>query len=107
MQLNAGLRIDANDLLDSDRNLSLAATDARIQLRDAQAARRWSVDFDQLNLTLNGPGNFSLTDTDGLILTAANLGGDSSFTTTNADLTLAANPSSNGQLNLSTTGTGR
>jgi len=104
--LPAGLTINANDLLDTDRDLSLAAGSANITLRNAASSRNWATSFNDLILALTGSGDFALTDTNALILTSATTGGNASFTTTNADLTLGSNPAVSGNLSLITTGTG-
>ena len=87
---SGALVIDANDLLDTDRDISLAATNADISLRSANAARRWATDFDHLALTLTGAGDLSLVDANGLTLDAASSSANLAITTTNADLTLPA-----------------
>ncbi len=102
----AGLTISANDLLDTDRDLTLAAGAANITLRNAASARNWTTSFNDLIMSLTGTGAFTLTDANGLNLTSATTGGDASFTTTNADLTLASGPAVSGNLSLNTTGTG-
>ena len=53
-----------------------------------------------------GSGDFALTDSNALTLTSATTGGNASFTTSNADLTLASDPAVAGNLSLLTTGTG-
>ncbi|HEY6527459.1 MAG TPA: filamentous hemagglutinin N-terminal domain-containing protein [Cellvibrionaceae bacterium] len=103
---SAALTINANDLLDTDRDLTLAATNATITLRNAASNRTWVSSFDNLSLTLSGVGDFNLTDANALTLSAASAGGNVNLTTTNADLTLSANTAVAGSLNLTTTGTG-
>ena len=102
----AGLSINANDLLDTDRNLTLAATSASITLRNATAARSWATAFNDLTLALSGGGDLALTDSNALTLISASSDANASFTTTNADLTLSGDPAISGNLSLITTGTG-
>ena len=104
--LPAGLTINANDLLDTDRDLTLSASSANITLRNAASNRNWATSFNDLILALTGSGDFALTDSSALTLTSATTGGNASFTTTNADLTLSSNPAVSGNLSLITTGTG-
>ena len=52
----AGLTINANDVLDTDRDLTLAATSANITLRNAASARNWATSFTDLSLALTGAG---------------------------------------------------
>ena len=82
----AGLTLNANDVLDTDRNISLRAGAASITLRDNSAARSWATAFTSLNLNLSGSGAFSLTDSDALSFTAATSGGAVSLTTTESRL---------------------
>jgi filamentous hemagglutinin family protein len=103
---SAGLTLNANDLLDTDRDVTLGATNANITLRNAASARTWTSSFSNLILSLTGSGDFALTDSNALTLTSATTGGNASFTTTNADLTLSADPAVTGNLSLITTGTG-
>ncbi|RYE19914.1 MAG: T9SS type A sorting domain-containing protein, partial [Sphingobacteriales bacterium] len=103
---SAGLTLNANDLLDTDRDVTLGATNANITLRNAASARTWASSFTNLILSLTGSGDFALTDSNALTLTSATTGGNASFTTTNADLTLSADPAVTGNLSLITTGTG-
>src|SRR5690606_32474214 len=62
--------------------------------------------FDQLALNIEGNGNFSLIDSDGLTLAAITTGGNASFTTTGADLTVAGASQVGGDLRLTTSGSG-
>ena len=57
-------------------------------------------------MALTGSGDFALTDSNALTLTSTTTGGNASFTTTNADLTLSSDPVVSGNLSLVTTGTG-
>jgi filamentous hemagglutinin family protein len=103
---SGNLTVLADNLVDSDNNLTLGAAAANITLRDGAAARTWTTGFDSLALAITGGGAFSLTDSNGLTLTSASTGGNASFTTTNANLVLSAAPSIAGALALSTSGTG-
>ena len=102
----SGLTVNANDLLDADRELTLAATSANITLRNAASSRNWATSFNDLILALTGSGDFALIDSNALTLTSATTGGNASFTATNADLTLSGDPAVSGNLSLITTGTG-
>jgi len=100
------LRIVADDLVSTDSPLVMSAADAAITLRGGSLAQSWNTSFDRLVLAIAGAGDFSLTDTDGLILTSVNTGGNASFRTTAADLVLAAAPVVAGDLHLETIGSG-
>ena len=100
------LTVLADNLMDSDQNVTLGATNADITLRDGAAARAWDTRFDALVLTISGGGDFSLTDSDGLLLSAIDTGGNASFSATDADLVLQSSPTVAGILSLATTGGG-
>lgn len=101
------LTVVADNLVDSNSTLTLAAANADITLRDGATARNWTTSFDQLALNISGgSGSFALTDSDGLTLSSVTTGGNASFTTTDADLILTAAPAVSGNLTLSTSGSG-
>lgn len=102
----ADLRVIADNLLDTDTNITVAATNADIRLRGGDMPQAWATSFDTLMLDIAGAGDFSLTDSDGLTLTSAVTGGNASFRTTAADLVLAGSPQVAGDLTLATQGGG-
>ena len=56
VSISGALSIDAMDLIDTDRDISLAANSATINLRGATQARSWLTDFASLSLQLSGAG---------------------------------------------------
>lgn len=102
----ADLTVIADNIIDSDNDVILAAANADITLRDGAAARTWTTSFDQLALDIVGGGDFSLEDADGLTLNTVVAGGNASFTTTGADLVLSSAPIVGGNLSLVTSGSG-
>lgn len=85
----------------------LAANNADITLTNGTLERHWNTNFNQLALNISGgSGAFTLVDNSGLRLTSAATGGNASFTTNNADLVLTATPLVDGNLNLTTIGSG-
>lgn len=98
------LTVHADNLVADD--IILGATDADITLRGGNTAQTWNTSFDTLALSIAGTGNFTLADTDGLILTSVTTGGNASFSTTDADLVLMDSPDVDGTLTLITTGNG-
>src|SRR5690606_29862809 len=98
------LTVHADNLVADD--IILGATDEDITLRGGNTAQTWNTSFDTLALSIAGTGNFTLADTDGLILTSVTTGGNASFSTTDADLVLMDSPDVDGTLTLITTGNG-
>ena len=103
---SAALTITADNLRDSDNEVTLSATNADISLRDGATDQIWNTSFDSLTANIAGVGALSLVDSDALIINALNSAGAANITASNADLTLQSNPSVVGDLQLTATGLG-
>jgi hypothetical protein len=68
------LVINATDLFDEDRQLSLSAPQLQVALTAASGQNLWDLAVDELDLSLAGTANINLTDSQGL--TFADLNGD-------------------------------
>ncbi|HEY7772915.1 MAG TPA: hypothetical protein VIC26_07025, partial [Marinagarivorans sp.] len=96
------LTINADNLSDGDNDLTLAATDATLNLRDGSAAQTWNTSFDQLTATIAGTGDLTVVDSDALTIAGLNTGGAANVSATAGDLTLTAAPTVGGALALNT-----
>ena len=94
------------DLIDTDRDISLAANSATINLRGATQTAQLVDGFCQPFLAAKRGRDFTLTDNNGLNLTSVTTDGSASFTATNNNLTLTTNPQVGGNLTLAATGSG-
>ena len=74
------LSLTADDLLDGDTDVSLAASAAAITLRNANGRRSWQSDFAQLDLALTGAGDFALTNAGSLSLNGVATANSATFT---------------------------
>ncbi|HEY7771770.1 MAG TPA: filamentous hemagglutinin N-terminal domain-containing protein, partial [Marinagarivorans sp.] len=100
------LTINADNLSDGDNDLTLAATDATLNLRDGSAAQTWNTSFDQLTATIAGTGDLTVVDSNALTIAGLNTGGAASVSATAGDLTLTAAPAVGGDLVLNTIASG-
>ncbi|MBC6906300.1 filamentous hemagglutinin N-terminal domain-containing protein [Saccharophagus sp. K07] len=99
------LTVVADELI-SNSPIRLIATNADIHLRGGSLAQAWSTDFARLNLRIDGAGDFALVDDNGLTLDSVNVGGNASFTATNANLVVESAPVIGGDLTLRTLNSG-
>lgn len=103
---SGALSITADNIRDADGDVTMAATDASINLRDGAVAGIWRTAFNTLTASVAGGGGVDIVDSDALTLLGFISGGAGSVSTSGADLTLTTAPTVAGELALSTIGSG-
>ena len=84
--------LTADNIRDIDNDITLAATNANITLRDGAADKIWNTRFNSLAADITGTGSLAINNTNALVLNTLTTGGAASVATAAGDLTLVSNP---------------
>ncbi|BCD97831.1 filamentous hemagglutinin N-terminal domain-containing protein [Marinagarivorans cellulosilyticus] len=92
--------LTADNLRDTDNDITLAAPNANIILRDGAADKIWNTSFNSLGTNVAGAGGLAINNSNALVLNTLTTGGAASVATAAGDLTLVVNPAVAGDLQL-------